>query len=124
MGFAASGQNRRWQFFGKNSHPVEMLDRIAADMQVRASFAASGEFPRRPGRVSPMIITRRALATRIAGAAVAFGFGTGAATSVVASPIPVMDPDLRDAALRGLALASHVAAERQGACRYRKATRG
>lgn len=61
----------------------------------------------RPGRASPMTITRRALGTRIAGAAAAFGFGTGAASSVAASPMPVMDPDLRDAALRGLALAGH-----------------
>ena len=61
----------------------------------------------RPRRVSPMTITRRALGTRIAGAAAALGFGTGAATSVAASPMPVMDPDLRDAALRGLALAGH-----------------
>ena len=61
----------------------------------------------RPGRVSPMTITRRALATRVAGAAAAFGFGAGAATNGAASPIPVMDPDLRDAALRGLALAGH-----------------
>ena len=61
----------------------------------------------RPGRVSPMTITRRALGTRIAGAAAALGFGTGAATSVAASPTQVMDPDLRDAALRGLALAGH-----------------
>ena len=61
----------------------------------------------RPGRVSPMTITRRALGTRIAGAAAVLGFGTGGATSVAASPIPVMDPDLRDAALRGLALAGH-----------------
>lgn len=61
----------------------------------------------RPGRVSPMTITRRALGTRIAGAAAALGFGTGAATSLAASPMPVMDPDLRDAALRGLALAGH-----------------
>lgn len=61
----------------------------------------------RPGRVSPTTITRRALGTRIAGAAAAFGFGTGAASSVAASPVPMMDPDLRDAALRGLALAGH-----------------
>ncbi len=61
----------------------------------------------RPGRTQPMTITRRALGTRIAGAAAAFGFGNGAATSVAASPVAVMDPDLRDAALRGLALAGH-----------------
>ena len=61
----------------------------------------------RPGRTSPMTITRRALGTRIAGAAAVLGFGTGATSSVAASPVPVMDPDLRDAALRGLALAGH-----------------
>ena len=61
----------------------------------------------RPGRTSPVTITRRALGTRIAGAAAAFGFGTGAVTSVAASAVPVMDPDLRDAALRGLALAGY-----------------
>ena len=61
----------------------------------------------RPGRTQPQTITRRALGTRIAGAAAAFGFGNGAVASVAASPVPVMDPDLRDAALRGLALAGH-----------------
>jgi predicted DNA-binding transcriptional regulator YafY len=61
----------------------------------------------RPGRATPQTITRRALGTRIAGAAAAFGFGNGAVTNAVASPVPVMDPDLRDAALRGLALAGH-----------------
>ena len=61
----------------------------------------------RPGRVSPTTITRRALGTRLAGAAAAFGFGTGAATRVAASPVPMMNPDLWDAALRGLALAGH-----------------
>jgi len=60
-----------------------------------------------PGRARPQTITRRALGTRIAVAAAAFGFGNGAATRVAASPGPVMDPDLRDAALRGLALAGH-----------------
>jgi predicted DNA-binding transcriptional regulator YafY len=54
-----------------------------------------------------MTVTRRALGTRIAGAAAAIGFGNGAVTSAVASPVPVLDPDLRDAALRGLALAGH-----------------
>ncbi len=58
----------------------------------------------RPGRTSPMTLTRRTLGTRIAGAAAAIGFGNGAA---VARPTPAMDPDLRDAALRGLALAGH-----------------
>jgi predicted DNA-binding transcriptional regulator YafY len=61
----------------------------------------------RPGRTSPTTITRRALGTRIAGAAAALGFGNGAVAAAVANPTPVMDPDLRDAALRGLALAGH-----------------
>lgn len=52
-------------------------------------------------------LTRRALGTRLAGFAAAIGFGQGAATGVAAQPLPALDPDLRDAALRGLALASH-----------------
>lgn len=60
----------------------------------------------RPGRTPPVTITRRVLGTRIAGAAAAFGLGNGA-VATVASTTPVMDPDLRDAALRGLALAGH-----------------
>lgn len=61
----------------------------------------------RPGRTPPTTITRRSLGTRIAGAAVAIGFGNGAVAAAVANPTSVMDPDLRDAALRGLALAGH-----------------
>jgi len=61
----------------------------------------------RPGRTQPLTLTRRALGTRIAGAAAAIGFGNGAAASTIAHPAPVLDPDLRDAALRGLALAGH-----------------
>lgn len=61
----------------------------------------------RPGRTQPLTLTRRALGTRIAGAAAAIGFGNGAAASTMANPAPVLDPDLRDAALRGLALAGH-----------------
>lgn len=61
----------------------------------------------RPGRTKPLTLTRRALGTRIAGAAAAIGFGNGAAASSMANPAPVLDPDLRDAALRGLALAGH-----------------
>lgn len=61
----------------------------------------------RPGRTSSTTITRRALGTRIAGAAAALGFGNGADTSAVARPAPTMDPCLRDVALRGLALAGH-----------------
>src|SRR3989338_5070075 len=34
-------------------------------------------------------------------------FGQGAAASGAANPMPVLDPDLRDAALRGLALAGY-----------------
>ncbi len=61
----------------------------------------------RPGRTQPLTLTRRALVTRIAGAAAAIGFGNGAAASSMANPAPVLDADLRDAALRGLALAGH-----------------
>ena len=59
----------------------------------------------RPGRTQPLTLTRRALGTRFAGAAAAMGVGNGAAASTMAPP--VLDPDLRDAALRGLALAGH-----------------
>lgn len=61
----------------------------------------------RPGRPTPLTLTRRALGTRLAGLAAAIGFGQSAATSVAAQPAAALDPDLRDAALRGLALASH-----------------
>lgn len=61
----------------------------------------------RPRRPTPLTLTRRALGTRIAGFAAAIGFGQSAATSVAAQPASAMDPELRDAALRGLALASH-----------------
>lgn len=61
----------------------------------------------RPGRPTPLTLTRRALGTRLAGFAAAIGFGQSAATSVAAQSVSVLDPELRDAALRGLALASH-----------------
>ena len=63
----------------------------------------------RPGRTPtpPQTLTRRALGTRFAGAAAAIGFGQGASASAAANPTAVMDPDLRDAALRGLALAGY-----------------
>ena len=61
----------------------------------------------RPGRTQPLTLTRRSLGTRLAGAAAAIGFGNGAAASTMATPAPVLDPDLRDAALRGLALAGY-----------------
>ncbi len=61
----------------------------------------------RPGRTQPLPLTRRALGTRLAGAAAAIGFGDGAVASAMANPVPVLDPDLRDAALRGLALAGY-----------------
>lgn len=68
----------------------------------------------RPGRTlpAPHRLTRRALATRIAGAAAAIGLGRGVA-AYEAVPAPQLttadslDPDLRDAALRGLALAGY-----------------
>ena len=52
-------------------------------------------------------LTRRALGTWFAGAAAATGFGQGASASGATNPIAVLDPDLRDAALRGLALAGY-----------------
>ncbi len=61
----------------------------------------------RPGRPTPLTLTRRALGTRLAGLAAAIGFGQSAATSVAAQTASAMDPELRDAALRGLALAGH-----------------
>lgn len=61
----------------------------------------------RSSRPAPLTLTRRALGTRLAGFAAAIGFGQSAATSVAAKPVSAMDSDLRDAALRGLALASH-----------------
>lgn len=60
-----------------------------------------------PGRPLPLTLTRRALGTRLAGLAAAIGFGQSAAAGVVAQPPSPLDPELRDAALRGLALASH-----------------
>lgn len=65
----------------------------------------------RPGRTTPLALTlnltRRALARRLAGAAAVIGIGHGAATRSVAMPAPALDPELRDAALRGLALAEY-----------------
>ncbi|PTN03184.1 WYL domain-containing protein [Rhodovulum imhoffii] len=61
----------------------------------------------RPGRSRPLTLTRRALGTRFAGAAAAIGFGNGTAASAMQDPVPVLNPDLRDAALRGLALAGY-----------------
>lgn len=61
----------------------------------------------RPGRPTPLTLTRRALGTRLAGFAAAIGFGQSAATRVAAQPASALDPELRDAALRGLALAGH-----------------
>lgn len=61
----------------------------------------------RRGRTQPLTLTRRALGTRFAGAAAAIGIGRGAAASTMANSLPLLDPDLRDAALRGLALAGY-----------------
>ena len=61
----------------------------------------------RPGRPTPLTLTRRALGTRLAGFATVIGFGQSAATSVAAQPVSALDQELREAALRGLALASH-----------------
>lgn len=84
---------------------LKILDRHAPGMRWSAPFQSKGGIAMRPGRVPPLTLTRRALGTRLAGAAVAMGFGNGAAASPMANPVP--DPDLRDAALRGLALAGH-----------------
>lgn len=54
---------------------------------------------------SYLTLTRRALDTRLAGAAGVMRLGHGALAQVVAAP--ALDPDLRDAALRGLALAGY-----------------
>jgi len=51
-------------------------------------------------------LTRRALGSRLAGAAAVIGFGHAAAGTTV-NPSPALDPELRDAALRGLALAGY-----------------
>lgn len=59
-----------------------------------------------PGRTPPMPLTRRALGTWLAGVAAAI-VGQGVVASVAANPAPLLDPDLRDAALRGLALAGY-----------------
>jgi hypothetical protein len=52
----------------------------------------------RPGRPTPLTLTRRALGTRLAGFAAAIGFGQSAATSVAAQQASALDPELRDAA--------------------------
>jgi predicted DNA-binding transcriptional regulator YafY len=79
----------------------------------------------RPGRPTPLTLTRRALGPRLAGFAATIGFGQSAATSVAAQPASALDFELRDAALRGLALASHrgdpVAAEAAQATLARRA---
>ncbi|NGM45874.1 WYL domain-containing protein [Rhodobacter sp. SGA-6-6] len=57
----------------------------------------------RPGRSPFPTLTRRALGARLAAAGAAFGLRSAAA----AERVPALGPDLRDAALRGLALAGH-----------------
>lgn len=65
----------------------------------------------RPGRTTPLTLTlnltRRALARRLAGAAAVIGIGHEAAARSVEGPTTPLDPELRDAALRGLALAGY-----------------
>lgn len=60
----------------------------------------------RPRRTTddPKLLTRRALASRIAASAAMVGIGAHRGSEARAA-VPAMDPDLRDAALRGLALA-------------------
>lgn len=61
--------------------------------------------PRRDPPAAPML-SRRALASRLAAAAATLGLGPRAAAAQ-APAAPALDPELRDAALRGLALADH-----------------
>lgn len=63
----------------------------------------------RPGRAPALSLnlTRRALARRFAGAAAVIGIGHEAAARGGVNPASALDPDLRDAALRGLALARY-----------------
>lgn len=53
----------------------------------------------------PLMLTRRAVATRLAAGAALAGAGVAGPAGAVA--VPDVDPALRDAALRGLALAGH-----------------
>lgn len=59
-----------------------------------------------PEAASDTLLTRRALGARLAGVAAAAGLGAAPA-ALSAAPQPALDPALRDAALRGLALAGH-----------------
>src|SRR3989338_10449189 len=78
-------------------------------MRLRAPFSPQGGFARPPGPPPrpPQPLPGRARGPGLAGAAAVIGFGQGAAASGAANLMPVMDPDLRDAALRGLALAGY-----------------
>lgn len=58
----------------------------------------------RPEPAKPAALTRRALGGRFVGVAAAIGMGRGAQAAIAA---PALDLDLRDATLRGLALAGH-----------------
>ena len=60
----------------------------------------------RDGTPLPMMLSRRALALRLAAGAAAIGIA-GPAGAAAPAATPAIDPDLRDAALRGLALAVH-----------------
>ncbi len=60
--------------------------------------------PRRTAHDAPALPSRRALAARLTAGAAALGFARLARAAV---PAPAQDPALRDAALRGLALACH-----------------
>lgn len=70
-----------------------------------------GIFAKRPPQSAPevlpeAILTRRTFWARLAGAAAASGLGAAPA-ALSAAPQPALDPALRDAALRGLALAGY-----------------
>ncbi len=55
----------------------------------------------------PTSLTRRAFGRALSGAAAMVGLGEGAGAGELPKASALADPDLRDAALRGMALASH-----------------
>jgi hypothetical protein len=95
---------------GIGTQGPELLDRKGRAVQSSSPFMSQGGIAMRPGRTQPLTLTRRALGTRLAGAAAAIGFGNGAAASTMATPVPVLDPDLRGAPVT--AAAANAAIER------------
>ena len=98
---------RAFSRFGGDGFQSKYWTKRASPCEEGRLFQCHRGFTMRPGRPTPLTLTRRALGTRLAGFAAAIGFGQSAATSVSAQPASTVDLELRDAALRGLALASH-----------------